>query len=167
MILFSEKQHFKQWWLWLILLSLNILFIYGVYKQVICGEQFGDNPGSNGMLISTCIFSIIISLFIAIIRLDTEVKQDGIYFRFFPVQFKYRQLKWEELSKTYVRKYNAIAEYGGWGLRIGLFGKGRAYNISGNKGLQIETNDGKKILIGTKKPEELTSALTSIEKYKP
>jgi hypothetical protein len=66
------------------------------------------------------------------------------------------------LIKCYVRKYNAIAEYGGWGWRLGLFGKGTAYNISGNEGLQLEFINGKKLLIGTQKLEALSGI---VEKY--
>ena len=43
-IIFTESQKFKQWWIWLILLGVNGLFLFGVFKQVIGGEQFGDKP---------------------------------------------------------------------------------------------------------------------------
>ena len=36
LILFSETQKFKQWWIWLLLLSINSIFIFGIYVQVIC-----------------------------------------------------------------------------------------------------------------------------------
>ena len=45
-VLFTERQRFKQWWLWLILLGVNGLFLFGVFKQVIGGQQFGDKPMS-------------------------------------------------------------------------------------------------------------------------
>ena len=38
---------------------------------------------------------------------------------------------------------------------MGFKGKGVAYNVSGNKGLQIVLKSCKKILIGTQKPEEI------------
>ena len=53
-ILYTERQRFKQWWLWLILLGVNGLFLFGVFKQVIGGQQFGDKPMSNtGLLVAT------------------------------------------------------------------------------------------------------------------
>ena len=57
-------------------------------------------------------------------------------------------------------------EYGGWGLRYGFFGKGRALNVSGNTGLQIEFNNGKRLLIGTNKPRELKEVLTKLNQIK-
>jgi hypothetical protein len=48
-------------------------------------------------------------------------------------------------------------EYGGWGIRYSW--NGIAYNTKGNMGLQIVMNTGKRILIGTQKPEELAAYL--------
>jgi len=58
-----------------------------------------------------------------------------------------------------VRKYSPIGEYGGWGYRVAGKRSGVAYNISGNMGIQIELKNGKKILLGTRKPEEAKEAL--------
>jgi hypothetical protein len=165
-VIFSETQRFKQWWLWLILLGINGLFLFGVYKQVIDEEQFGDKPMSNsGLLISTGI-TILITLFVVNFRLDTVIKKDGIYVRFFPFHLRFKHYSWDKLTKSFVRQYSPIAEYGGWGLRFGLFGKGTAYNISGNKGLQLQFIDNKKLLIGTNKPDELTETLKIIGQLK-
>jgi hypothetical protein len=161
-VLFSETQRFKQWWLWILLIGINGLMIYGVFTQVINGHTFGEKPASNSQLLIGAALSLLISIFVLSFRLDTQIKTDGIYVRLFPLQLSYRFFSWKSLLKCYVRKYNAIAEYGGWGLRLGLFGKGRAYNISGDEGLQLEFTNGKKLLIGTQKPQELTEV---IEEY--
>jgi hypothetical protein len=39
-----------------------------------------------------------------------------------------------------------------------------AFNVDGNQGLQLELNNGKKILIGTKKVNELSEYLKQINK---
>jgi hypothetical protein len=62
-----------------------------------------------------------------------------------------------ELSKYEIRTYQPIREYGGWGIRYGSSGK--AYNISGNTGMQLELKDGTRILLGTQKPEEFLKAV--------
>ena len=63
--LFKERQRFKQWWLWLILLGTNGLFLFGVFKQVIVGQQFGDKPMSNlGLLIATVLTILLTLLFV-------------------------------------------------------------------------------------------------------
>lgn len=45
---------FKQWLVWVVLIPLSGLMLYGSYKQVIGGQQFGDKPMSDtGLLIFT------------------------------------------------------------------------------------------------------------------
>lgn len=165
-VLFKEKQRFKQWWLWLILLGFNGLFLFGVFKQVIGGQQFGDKPMSNtGLLIATGL-TILLTLLFVNFRLDTVIKKDGIYVRFFPFHIKFKHYTWNNITKSFVRQYSPLTEYGGWGLRLGLFGKGTAFSVSGNKGLQLEFTDNKKLLIGTNKPDELTETLKKIGQLK-
>ncbi len=165
-ILFTEKQRFNQWWLWIFLIALNCFFLFAVFKQVIGGEQFGDKPmGNSGLLITTGLIIILTILFINF-RLETLIKKDGIYIRFFPFHLKLKHYTWTNLNKTFVRQYAPIAEYGGWGLRNGLFGNGKAFNVSGNKGLQLVFNNNKKLLIGTKKPTELIRIINKIDQLK-
>lgn len=164
--LFTERQRFKQWWLWLILLGINGLFLFGVFRQVIGGQQFGDKQMRNiGLLITTGLTILLTILFLNF-RLDTLIKKDGIYVRFFPFHLKFKYYAWEKLKKSFVRQYSPIAEYGGWGLRYGFLGKGKAFNVSGDKGLQLEFMDNKKLLIGTSKPDELTEVLKRIGQLK-
>jgi len=165
-ILFSERQKFKQWWLLLILLSVNALFMFGVYKQVILGQQFGNKPMSNTGLLAVTGLIWLPTILIFISRLDTIIKSDGIYVRFFPFHLTFKHYKWISLTKSFVREYSPLTEYGGWGLRLGLFGKGTAFNVSGNEGLQLEFNNHKKLLIGTNKPEELSETLSKIGQLK-
>lgn len=161
-ILFRETQKFRQWWLWLILMGINGLFLFGIFMQVIGGQKFGDKPMSDSQLIIATIFTIILTLLFTSIRLETIIKNDGIYVRFFPLHLKFKHYSWERLTKSYIRQYSAISEYGGWGLRIGIFGKGNAYNVSGDDGLQLEFIDNKKLLIGTNKPDDLSQILQKI-----
>jgi len=161
-ILFTESQRFKQWWLWLILLGTNGLFLFGIFKQVVGGQQFGDKPMSNTGLLIVSGLILLLTISFIFFRLDTQLKKDGIYIRFFPFHLSYRYYPWERISKSFVRQYSPITEYGGWGIRIGFFGKGKAFNVSGNKGLQLEFSDNKKLLIGTNKPDELTETLRKI-----
>ena len=165
-VLFTEQQRFKQWWLWLILIGINSIFIFGIFKQVIGGQQFGDKPMSdNGLCISFGIFFLLTLLFY-FFKLETIIKTDGIYVRFFPIHIAYKKYEWNTINKSFVREYNAIGEYGGWGIRYGIFGSGNALNVSGNKGLQLVFTNDKKLLIGTNKPQELTEALLKTNQHK-
>jgi hypothetical protein len=162
-ILFSEKQRFTQWWLWLILFAVNSIFVYGCYQQIILVQEFGDKPMSNaGILVALSVVALITFLFYSL-KLETIIKVDGIYVRFFPFHIAYKKFTWNNIEKVYVRQYKPITEYGGWGLRYGVFGNGNALNVSGNQGLQIIFNNSTTmLLIGTKKPEELQAVIEKI-----
>ncbi|MBK8703740.1 MAG: hypothetical protein IPN33_08965 [Saprospiraceae bacterium] len=82
-ILFTEKQRFTQWWIWLVLLGINGLFLYAIFSQIIGGNTFGDNPMSDNGLLFTFGFTILITLLFTSLRLDTRIKKTGIYVRFF------------------------------------------------------------------------------------
>lgn len=81
-ILFTERQRFKQWWLWFILLGINGLFLFGVIKQVVGGEPYGDKPMSNTGLIITTALTVFLTFLFVSFRLETIIRKDGIYVRF-------------------------------------------------------------------------------------
>jgi cytochrome c oxidase subunit IV len=93
-------------------------------------------------------------------RLETEVRPEGLFVRYVPFHVHGRQFRPQELSEFYARQYKPIREYGGWGIRYGW--NGRAYNVSGNEGVQLIFTNGKRLLIGSKRPYELESAIRSI-----
>ena len=159
-ILFSETQRFKQWWLWLILLFACAVPFYGLYEQLQAPQPFADPAKNTGMILSTLIMLPVMALFL-FMRLETQIKEDGIYVRFFPIHFKFRRFVWAEIAEVYVRQYSPLAEFGGWGLRYGL--KGKAYNVAGNQGIQLVFKSGNHLLIGTQKPEAAAEALNQIQ----
>ena len=94
-------------------------------------------------------------------KLEPEVRTDGLYVRYFPFHINFKRFGADDLNKYYARKYRPIWEYGGWGIR-GSFGKGKAYNVSGNKGVQLVFKNGRQLLIGSQRAEELEKAIRSI-----
>lgn len=166
-VLYAEKQKFNQWSLWLLLLGFNSIFIYGIIRQVYLNPTQESNLMPNSGLIFALTISVLITLLFAIFRVDTLIKKDGIYVRFFPIHSKYKYYPWDKMTKSYIRTYSPISEYGGWGLRLNLFGKGKAYSTSGNQGLQLVLKSGEKILIGTQKPDEIMGILEKIGQLNP
>ena len=73
-ILFTERQKFKQWWIWIILLGINGLFIFGVFRQVIDGQQFRNKPMSNTKLSITIGLMFLFTLVFMTFRLDTIIR---------------------------------------------------------------------------------------------
>lgn len=156
---YRETQYFRQIWLWFILLGINAVLIYGIVSELVFNKPFGNTTGSLVAVIVVLVLFGVITMLFAFVRLDTEIRNDGIYYRFYPFQLKFKGISKTIITEAYIRKYNPISEYGGWGIRVGWVGRGMAYNISGNIGLQIEYSSGKKLLIGTRKPKEVEQAL--------
>lgn len=158
--LFIEKQRFTQWWLWLLLMVVNILVLNSFVKQIIFGEVVGSRPAPDAVLFIITLLPIGITILFYKVRLVTIITSENISFQFTP--FKKSSIKWNEIKTAQIRTYNSLREYGGWGYRIGR--NGIAYNIIGNKGLQLELKNGRKILIGTQKAEELQRVLKMLDK---
>jgi len=142
---------------------INGLSFFGLIYQVFLGNEFGNNPASDYFLILTCMISLTISFLLLQLRLETQINKEGISLRFFWFHFSFRHYKWVEIKKAYVREYSPVVEYGGWGIRG--FYKNRAFNVSGNKGLQLEFLNGRKLLIGTQKPDEISNILKCMKLY--
>lgn len=165
--LFSEKQRFTQIWVWLLLLSINAFFFGELIKnEIFPSAPFGISKVYQfGVEFYIGAFAIISStIFILSIKLETLIKADGIYVRFFPIHQSFKFYAWEDLDKCFIREYRPLFDYGGWGYRGSS--KNRVLNVSGNKGIQLIMKDGTKLLIGTKKPDKVTETLKQFGQLK-
>ncbi len=158
--IFKEDQKFTQWWLWAILIGIGIWTIFGIYKQLFLGENFGNTPMSD---LGIIIFSLFIFGLIAMfwfMRLKTEIDQKGIRMSFFP--FVRKRVSWKEIQSAEVLNYGFV---GGWGIRLWTK-HGTVYNTKGNIGLEIELTNGKKFVIGTQKEIEMSKVIADIKGQK-
>nr|WP_294870247.1 DUF6141 family protein [uncultured Pedobacter sp.] len=161
--LFSEKQRFGQKWIWAILIGANLIFFYGVFYQVFQRKSFDDNSMSNMQLLIASGLMLLFTLAVLTLKLETYIKKDGIYVRFFPFHLTLKKYSWDNIQRFSVRQYDPITEYGGWGFRFGFLTKGMAFNVSGNKGIQLVLKNGSRLLIGTNKPDEASETLKKLE----
>lgn len=165
-ILFTESQAFQQWWLWaLILLPVGIvaaLFGWGVYTRFSEEGPWGMSPISDGWPIVSAMIALALTmiapLLFVLMRLKVRVDGKGVHIRYVP--FLRRTIRFRDIKTIEARTYRPIVEYGGWGIRVSWRHWGdRAYNVSGNRGVQLTLKDGKRILIGSQRPDELAQAI--------
>ena len=162
-VTFREVQKFRQRALWILLLITDfltlILFGYGIFKQLIMGQSWGSRPMPDSVLVIVGALTILLLSVLTYafyrMKLVTEVRNDGLSIRFFPLTTQI--IPFEHIRTCKAREYHPIREYGGWGIRYGI--KGKAYNVSGNRGVQLELIQGKSLLIGSQRPEELAHAI--------
>lgn len=162
MKVFKEEQRFVQTWL-IILLGISVI----VPILLIVKEYYKENTT---MSINEFVFSILgilVSIgFIFFFKLTTRIDEKGIHYQFFPFHFSLKTILWDEIFSAEVRKYNAISEYGGWGLKGGFpFNRkrGKAINIAGNIGIQLVLKNDKKLLIGTQKENDAKRVLETYQ----
>ncbi len=161
---YREEQRFRQWWL-LLLLAVAAgapvaIFAYGIIQQIVLGKPFGNNPVSDAALIGMAVpILLVVAAVVALIfaaRLVIEVRDDGLHVAFWPLMR--RRVPFDQIKSAEARTYSPIREYGGWGIRWNLR-RGTAYNVSGKQGVQLKLADGRSILVGSRRPEELAKAI--------
>lgn len=156
-ILFEESQRFTQKLFRIILLLISGLFLYAFVQQVLIGQPFGNKPLSDKGIIAAIVFLSVFNLLFYSMRLVTTIDEEAISVRFYPFHFFPKRFEWNQLQDVIIREYNPMKEYGGWGLRG--FGSKKIMTVSGNWLVEVVFVNGQSLLIGTKKPEEMRSAL--------
>ncbi len=146
--LFVENQKFRQWWLWVILLSFPIMSV---------------NPFEEKAIDFTYVLiGLAIPLIFYLFELRIKVSNEGLHYQFFPFHLKSHIIKIEDIEKFKAMEYSPLKEYGGWGIKYGF--KGKAYNVSGNKGVKVFLKNGANIMFGSQKYKELSKALKDVRK---
>ena len=163
MKVFTETQRFNQWWLILIFIVVVLIVTYDFFIEYHQIEIGAGTKTLTSLIISLIILGLVTFLIFSV-KLTTRIDETGIYYQFFPFHFRLKKVAWEELNACYVRKYNPILEYGGWGIR-GLSRKGRgiAFNTKGNMGIQLKFIDGGSLLLGTQIPEKAKLSLNNYQ----
>ena len=103
---FKESQKFTQWWIWLILIGLGVIAIYGVFQQILLDIDFGNKPMPN---IGIIIFTLFVFGFIYFnwyMTLITEVTNEGIKMRFVP--FVKKEMNWNEVKSIKIVNYGFV-----------------------------------------------------------
>ena len=169
-VIYHEEQQFHQIWLWLLLITVSLLLIgvfgTGMISQLLYGKPWGNHPMSNAGLIVTGCFAFFLgivlpALLLITAKLVTEVKEDGIHYRFRPFHSRFLHIPLAEIQSWEAVTYQPLLEYGGWGIRYGP--SGRAYNVSGNRGVRLKLQNGQRLLFGSQNPEAFDRAVQTVK----
>ena len=149
---FEEHQRFRQPWLWAVLLMACLLAANAALGAVLGrrGTPWVVLPALLPVLLAILLYS-----------LDMHVRVDGqaVSVRYSPLWGT--RISLADIASCEARSYRPILEYGGWGVRYCPFGGGWAYNVSGNRGVQLVLANGRRVLIGSQRPEELAGAINA------
>jgi hypothetical protein len=159
MVTFREVQYMRRvWWIMLLIVGIAAMIWWGFFQQIIVGKSWGNNPGPDWMMwLLLIIFGIGFPLAFYWMRLIVEVLDDSVSIRYIPLT-KFT-VPLSDIQTVEARTYSPIRDYGGWGIR--RRSNRRAYNVSGNRGVELTLHDGRSIMIGSQKAEELALAIHS------
>ena len=68
-----------------------------------------------------------------------------------------RRIQLADIAAARADTYAPLAEYGGWGVRG--WGRNVALNARGDRGVRLMLMDGRRVLVGSQRAEELAAAL--------
>lgn len=168
-ILFKEKQKFNIILSAIVLIPMAMAFALPIYIRIVKLEIPFREALSNSLLnILPFLLICLVMVVICFTKLETTITDKGISVSFFPFLFNKKTILWENVKEAFVREYNPITEYGGWGapfIHIATargVANNRALNAKGNQGLQLILKDGKRLLIGTQEPDKIGRVLKEI-----
>ena len=85
--IYREVQKFRQVWIWIVVFTIAGLQWYAAVEQLLLNRSFGDNPMPDiPLAVYWIIFGIATPTHFFFTQLVTEVRDDGIYIRFFPLK---------------------------------------------------------------------------------
>jgi len=161
---FTEKQAQTQVWIFVLIAALLLISIWAIIQQNIIGTPFGNNPAPDWFLWISPIIPLILLLLVARSKMVTHINEEGIWLKYLPFHSKYRFWAWDEINSAYIRKYKPLKEFTGYGIRRISWNKSEAYSVKKRTGLQLTLNKGKRLLIGTNRPNDIKNTLEKLDK---
>jgi hypothetical protein len=155
-IRFREEQAFRQCWIVLLMGFLVALQWWGFIQQIVLGIPWGNRPAPDWMMVLLWLaFGIGLPAFFLYLRLIVTVTDQSIVIHYRPILKHVIPIS--EVERHRVRNYSSLRDYGGWGIR-GL-PSNRAYNVSGDRGVELLLTGGRRVLIGSQRADELARAI--------
>ena len=155
---FTEVQKFGQVWLWVLIILVATIIWFLAITQFLLDNPFGDKLVPDvTLIVFWVLFGVGFPAIFVFGGLRTQVRYDAVYVRFVPFHLTPRKLAFTDIKSCEARTYHALKEYGGWGIKCGK--GGWSYTVGGDRGVQLEFNNGKRLLIGSKRAEEFANAI--------
>ena len=156
---FREQQRFRQWWLWAIIVGPAALAWWLLIQQVLEGKPVGQHPAPDWLAwVLWVAVGLGLPFLFSRMTMAVEVFRDAVLIVYRP--FTRRTITIAEIERAEVRTYNAIKDYGGWGIK-GWSQAKMAYNVSGDRGVELWLTGGRSVMIGSQKADELAAAIQS------
>lgn len=149
---FIEKQFFSPVLRVIIIAAVVLISAFSIVNR----SDINSSPHFIPMIIC-----VVISLFVFSMNLTFKIENNTFMYKLSPIHRKWRSIDISTITEASAITYRPIIDYGGWGIRYGAKGEW-AFNMRGNKGVRVKTNDGKSIMFGSQKSEELAGLINKL-----
>jgi hypothetical protein len=160
-LLFEEEQRFRQPWLILVVVFICAIVFTSVALSVHSITAVSASTIGFAAMLSGIVASALVVIVLLVARLRVRVDHQALDISFRP--FVHRRIKVRDIVQFEPRTYRPLVDASGWGVHYSFTGKGWAYNVTGDRGVQIRLKDGKWLLIGSQKPDELARAIAEAQ----
>lgn len=125
-------------------------------RQVVFHKPWGSHPMTDGGLIFLTVLLSAVYLRLITVKLVTELCSTELTVAMRGL-WKRRHIPVAEIRSAELASYDAVADFGGYGIRSGR--RGTAYIARGNQGVELTLSDGHKVLVGSRHPSDLLEKL--------
>jgi hypothetical protein len=153
----EEVQAFRQWWVWVTLSLLLIFSIYALIQQIFLGQEVGNSPMPNWLLILMVLLIALFIVTLARLQLYLKVDEEGIEVDFGLLGKE--KHSWKEIRQAQIRK----AGISGFGRRQHPK-LGTVYRAQGKEVLAVKLKAGDQFAVSTKRARELKLLLSKLKK---
>jgi hypothetical protein len=168
---FEEEQRFPLWIRAIVLLPIVVL-VFPIILLWLEGSRFVP---STLILSALALFFLLLAVPNFIIKLVSKLDSTHLHLRIYPLRLpvpflppRIRDVSLSDISFWEVRTYRPLFDREYWGMHFwslgSAFGGGRylymmKVNPISGRGVQLQLSNGERLLIGSKRPEELASAI--------
>jgi hypothetical protein len=151
-IQFHEVQPLRQWHARILLAFPPAALLIIAVRQLVFHRPWGNPPLSNGSVIFLTVLLLAVYIRLITVRLVTDLRSGELSVGLRGL-WRRKRVPLDTIRSATAVQYDPIGEYGGYGIRSGA--RGLAYIASGNRAVQLELKDGRRLLVGSQHAEEL------------
>jgi hypothetical protein len=157
-VIFHEEQPFRQRYGKMALATPPGALLFVTIRQLVWHHPWGNPPVSNGELVFLSVLLVLVYVRLITVRLVTDLRPAEIAVGLHGL-WRRRTISLSQIRTARPVEYDPIRDFGGYGIRSGL--RGQAYIADGTSAVELELQDGRKVLIGSRESARLAKQITA------
>jgi hypothetical protein len=154
--LFKEVQYLRQTWAWWMVI-ISTIFPLALVTVILFADK-ETTPGQKIVVFSIVFGTNLINILVVyIVRLETVITEEAIFYRWWPFRKKYMVVPWNDVKEAAIKKYPFFNL--GYHKRKGF---GKVNVVKTGNGLQLALTNDQQIYLGTQRLPALEYAMDTV-----